>query len=118
VARQGFNGWFSGPDGIVLSQVVDADVRVVGNTIETGATEGLGGLGLFRDNDQGAGVRLGTFDKARIYLIDNRIVARPYGIVATGFTKSVRWWIKGLRTEDVATPVYYDEASVPNKPVT
>ncbi|MEX2457869.1 MAG: hypothetical protein WD770_02665 [Actinomycetota bacterium] len=116
VARQGFNGWFAGPDGLVLSQVVHADVRVVGNVIQTGAAEGLGAVELFRDYDQGAGIRLGTFDRARVYLYDNTVVARPYGISAAGFTESVRWWIRGLRTEDVATPVAYDEASVPNKP--
>jgi hypothetical protein len=113
--RTGWNGLWSGPDGIRIQQVVNGEVRVTGNSVGFVSPEGLPAMVFFRDQDHGAGIRLGTVDRSDVYLFGNTVTRRPYGIVASQFTKTTHWWIKDFRTTEVGQRVVYD-ASVVNPP--
>ena len=56
-----------------------------------------------------------TLDKADLFLWGNSVARRPYGIVASQFTKSTHWSIRDFRTSEVGQRVVYDE-SVTNPP--
>jgi hypothetical protein len=113
--RAGWNGLWGGPDGIRIQQVRNGEVRVIDNSVGFVASEGLHATFPFRDWDQGAGIRVYTLEKADLYLWGNSVVRRPFGIVASQFTKSTHWSIKDFRTTEVGQRVVYDE-SVANPP--
>lgn len=102
--------------GITVRQAVDIDLHIGGNSI-TGAdmVKENDVLGLESKLNLGAGINLLTLDEARVYIHDNRVMHREFGVLATQFSKSVRWWVDGLRTSDVSKPVQYDN-SVKNPP--
>jgi hypothetical protein len=106
---------FGGRDGIRVFSAVDADLRIVGNVIEASKPEGLAATQPFRWFDGSAGIRLQTLDLDYVYVDGNRVTNRMFGVVATQFTETVRWWVRGLSTSGVSQDVVYD-TSVPNPP--
>lgn len=62
------------------------------------------------------GIFLNDIDKANIYISNNVLKQHEMGIQASRFTKSVYWFISGLRTEDVQHDVYWNGNDVPNAP--
>jgi hypothetical protein len=102
--------------GITVQQAIDVDVHIARNVVD--------GADMVAENDplklesrlnQGAGINLLTLDRARVHIHDNRVTHRDFGVLATQFSKTVKWWVKGLRTADVEKPVQYDD-SVSNPP--
>jgi hypothetical protein len=110
-----FGDLFGGRDGIRVLQVIDAEVRVVGNVIEGTPREGLAASEMFRSFDGSAGIRLQTLDRASVYVDRNRVTQRAFGVAATQLTETVRWWVRGLSTSEVGQDVTYDD-SVANPP--
>jgi hypothetical protein len=102
-------------DGITISQAVDLNLRIVGNSVDGSYGEEDATTALEREFDHGAGIYLWDIDKARVRILDNRVVDRTYGVRASSMSESVDWLIEGLRTTAVEDDVYYD-SSVANKP--
>ena len=62
-----------------------------------------------------AGIYLYDVNKGSIDIRNNVISDRYYGIRASQFTRSVWWWVSGLKASGVEQEVYYDQ-SVANEP--
>ena len=62
-----------------------------------------------------SGIRLDDVDEGMVHLMGNSVMGTYFGINARQMTKTVRWWIEGLKTSEVAEPIYYDN-SVKNRP--
>lgn len=110
-----FSGWL---DGIWVQQATDIDLHIADNTIIGAPPTPQDQRNVFDDlfgGSQGAGIRLGQIDRSDLYLHDNKVARRPYGVYATNFTDSVEWWVTGLRTKEVGQRVYYD-SSVAHEP--
>lgn len=107
--------FFGGRDGIRIEHLADADVRAVGNSIETARPAGLAASEPFRSWDQGSGFRISFLTKSRVWVLDNRVTNRPYGVVASQFARGVHWWVRGLYTRNVSQDIVYDD-SVRNPP--
>jgi hypothetical protein len=106
--------FFDGPrDGITVDQGVDVLVKIVGNAISAPAAADRSPLMTTWVDD--AGINLWAMDQSRVYIARNSVTNTVYGIRAADFTKTVHWAIRGLATQGVAQPVYYDN-SVPNHP--
>ena len=102
--------------GITVRQAVDIDLHIAGNTVDgADMVQEQDVLGLESKLNMGAGINLLTLDEARVHIHDNRVTHREFGVLASQFTKSVRWWVGGLKTSDVSKPVQYDN-SVKNPP--
>ena len=102
--------------GITIQQAVDVNVQIAGNRVD--------GADMVEENDplkleskinRGAGVNLLALDKANVRIHDNLVRHRTIGVLASQFTKSVKWWVKDLRTADVEKRVQYDD-TVSNPP--
>lgn len=96
--------------GIDVERARDLRLRIIDNKV-VGVDE------EFPNNqldpwDQNAGIRLRDVRVARVYLLDNVVANRHYGIEASQF-KDVRWWIGNLVTRDVEEDVSYDGSSNP-----
>ena len=63
--------------------------------------------------DTNAGILLQNVDKADVWLVDNSVANRHYGIHATNFTVSVRWFIGKFNSSNVDQPVMSE--NVPRK---
>ncbi|MGH2739402.1 MAG: hypothetical protein ACRDH6_02805 [Actinomycetota bacterium] len=110
-----FTSWL---DGILVERATDIDLHIAENTILGAPPTPQAERNIFDDlfgGSQGAGIRLGQVDKGDLYIHDNRVTRRPFGVHATNFSDSVDWWITNLRTKDVGQRVYYDE-SVAHEP--
>jgi hypothetical protein len=106
---------FSSRDGIYVSRATDVKLSIVGNAID-GAIDEQDTYKPIRERfDYGSGINLYDIDKARVYLFNNQVTSRTYGVQASGMSSTVQWWIKGLKTSDVEKAVYYD-SSVKNEP--
>lgn len=102
--------------GITVRQAVDIDLHIAGNYVDgVDMVEENDVLGLESRLNKGAGINLLGLDEARVHIHDNRVTHREFGILAANFSKSVRWWVDGLKTYDVSKPVQYDD-SVKNPP--
>lgn len=62
-----------------------------------------------------AGIFMDNFDAARIKIDNNKVSDFDYGVRASTFTKTTRWWVNDLDTKNVGTRIYYDD-SVANHP--
>ena len=69
------------------------------------------------DNDMysSSGIQLQDFDASKIKIRNNRVTGFDFGVLASTFTETVKWWIRDLKTKDVGTRIYYDD-SVANHP--
>jgi hypothetical protein len=102
--------------GITVQQAVDIDLNIIGNRIfGPNMVEEGDVLNLEGKLNKGAGINLLVLDKGRVKIMNNLVTSRGFGVLATQFTKSVRWWVKGLKTADVEKAVQYDD-SVKNPP--
>jgi hypothetical protein len=73
-----------------------------------------GPLAMLEQRDTNAGVYLHNIDKAHVWVVDNSVANRTYGVRAENFTVSVMWVVADLSTKNVKQPVHYD--NVPRKP--
>ncbi len=103
-------------DGIQIRTVRDGDLRVVGNVIEAPPAGKTKPFTLLASLGRAAGIRIEGVSEGRVWLYDNRVANRHFGVFATRLEKNVRWWIRGLVTEGVAEEIHYD-ASVRNEPI-
>ena len=102
--------------GITVHQAVDIDLHIANNYVDgADMVQEQDVLGLESKLNLGAGINLLTLDEANVHIHDNRVTHREFGVLASQFTKSVRWWVGGLKTSDVSKPVQYDK-SVKNPP--
>ena len=106
---------FRNKDGISIRQAKDLKLSIVGNTISGSFPDDDPATTLRKELDYGSGISLNGIDKARIYIYDNQVSSRVYGVRASSMTSSVQWWIRGLKTSAVEDDVYYDN-SVANQP--
>lgn len=103
-------------NGITVQQAVDLNLHIADNSIQGPDMVSEGdALGLESKLNAGAGINLLVLDKARVHIHDNLVTHRDFGVLASQFTKSVKWWVNGLKTADVEKKVHYDE-SVANPP--
>jgi hypothetical protein len=103
--------------GITVQQAVDIDLNIIGNRVFGPKMVEEGDILELESKllNKGAGINLLTLDKGRVQIRKNLVTSRTFGVLATQFTKSVRWWVKGLKTADVEKAVQYD-SSVKNPP--
>lgn len=106
---------FSGQDGISISQATDLKLSIVGNTIDGSYGEADATTPVRKQFDYGSGIYLWQIDKARVFVLDNKVIDRTNGVYASSMSSSVEWWVDGLKTSGVERDVYYD-SSVANKP--
>lgn len=102
-------------DGITVSQAQDVKLSITGNKIDGAFSEADMTSDVDEFFDNGSGIYLSSIDKARVFILDNRVKDRIYGVEARQMGSSVRWWIGGLKTSGVRQDVYYD-SSVANEP--
>jgi hypothetical protein len=106
---------FQANDGIAVWNARDLKLSIVNNVIDGSLDEADPTTAVRKELDHGSGIYLASIDEAKVYLYNNRITDRSYGIRASQMSDSVQWWIAGLRTAGVDQEVYYD-SSVRNKP--
>ena len=106
---------FQSKNGIQISQAVDVNLSIVGNLVNGSYGEEEVTTDLQRQFDGGAGIYLWDIDKAKVRILDNRVIDRTYGVHASSMTDTVDWWVDGLRTRAVEDDIYYD-SSVANEP--
>lgn len=105
----------SSRDGIFVRDARDLKLSITGNRIDGSFDEADVFKPLREEFDYGSGIHLQRIEKAKVYLLNNTVSSRSYGIRASDMSSSVRWWIGGLKTSDVEQDVYYDD-SVENDP--
>lgn len=102
-------------DGIAAHTARDVRMEIRNNVIRGPAPVQEGELerqyeDVFTGPPQSAGIRLFTFDKSRIYVLGNSVTRRTFGVIASDFSDSVRWWVDNLRTQEVEDDVAYDSS--------
>ena len=112
MGRQTEDMFFSSVQGISVDAAQALTLRIAGNTIKEAVPE-TNAVTHEADND--AGIWLNNLDKANVYIMDNGVTDTAYGVFARELSKTVRWWIGGLKTTRVGMAVYYDN-SVANQP--
>lgn len=85
--------------GIEVRNATDVHTVIKGNRIVGWAPSNV--LSFLERWDSDAGILLQNVDKASIYLIDNTIANRHYGVRSVNFTISVKWFIDNLKTSNV-----------------
>lgn len=104
---------FGSLTGIAVDDARGLSLRIKDNTIDWVSPVDNN---LYREwVARGTGISLWSFDTASIRLEGNTVRNLWTGIQASDLTKDVSWWITGLKTQGVNTPVSYD-SSVANKP--
>lgn len=103
---------FSSLEGISVHQAQALVLRIENNTVKETVRETSS---TTRDADSDAGIWLNDIKKANVYLSGNAVSDMAYGVFARQFSKTVNWWISGLKTSKVGMDVYYDN-SVANQP--
>lgn len=109
-----FGDVLGGRYGIVVQQAVDVTLRVTGNRIH--GADALGEedlLGLESRLNKAAGIRLDRIADADLYIERNEVAHRTYGVHASNFPKSVRWWVNSLTVGDVERAVFYENVKNP-----
>jgi hypothetical protein len=98
--------------GIEVVNARDLHLMIEGNRITGWRPSGP--LAMLEQRDTNAGVYLHNIDKAHVWVVDNSVANRTYGVRAENFTVSVMWVVADLSTKNVKQPVHYD--NVPRKP--
>jgi hypothetical protein len=104
--------FFSSLNGISVDAAQVLTLKISGNTVKETVAETNA---ITHDADNDAGIWLNNLDQANVYIAKNQVTDLAYGVFARELSKTVNWWINGLQTTRVATPVYYDN-SVANQP--
>jgi hypothetical protein len=95
-------------NGIEVQRAQDVTLRIAGNRI-AGAPRSDGPLGLL-NRGRDSGVYLHELDKADIWITDDTVSNRSYGVRAEKFTPTVHWVIRDLETHHVDQSVYTDDS--------
>ena len=106
------NELFSTLHGIAVHAAQGLELRISGNSVKETVPETNS---VTHEADSDAGIYLDDLDKATVYVAQNNLTDTAYGVYARQMSKTVNWWITGLRTTRVGMPVYYDN-SVENQP--
>lgn len=102
-----------GRHGVFVRHARYLTLNIIGNQVA--------GPNLLADKDMlkverelynGAGVYLDTLEEAEVHIYNNTVSNRKYGVQAANMPRSVKWWIDGLRVENVKQDVYYDDTVV------
>jgi hypothetical protein len=95
------DAFFSGKqlNGIEVRNATDVHTQVQGNRITGWKPNGF--LSFLERWDTNAGILLQNVDKAHIYLVDNSVANRHFGIRSQNFTVTVSWVIDNLKTSNV-----------------
>jgi hypothetical protein len=112
-------GWSGGFNGIDVSQAQHLALRIVGNTIalDKGEQSTAPDVDVLGWNEGTSGIFMNTLDVGNVYVFGNELKDFSYGVRAANFTKTVKWWVRGLKTTRVQDPLYYDN-SVKSQPKT
>jgi hypothetical protein len=89
--------------GIEMRNAKDVHTHIVSNRITGWKPNGF--LSFLERWDTNAGILLHNVDKADVWMLDNSVANRHYGIHAVNFTVSVRWFIGKFKTSNVSQPV-------------
>jgi hypothetical protein len=111
---------FSHRDGIVVNQAQGLMLHIARNKVGwlqavVNPADELDAVTAVDELDSVSGIRLYNLDHARVHILKNQLTRFEFGVYATGFSNSVKWWISRLATKDVDRRVYYDD-SVANHP--
>ena len=98
--------------GIDVRNATDVTTRIRKNKITGWKPNTF--LKFLENSDTDAGILLQNVDKADVWIIGNSVANRHYGVRATNFTVSTRWFIGSLKTTNVDEPVSYQ--NVPRRP--
>jgi hypothetical protein len=104
---------FENRDGIAVWNAKDVKLQIVGNAITYDGSEDPLAVTDYEHGD--AGIRLQTVDLADVLIAQNSVANTYYGVAASRMTDKVFWTVRGLVTDGVTEPVYYDN-SVKNEP--
>lgn len=104
----------SSQSGISANTAKDITLNIIDNRITFEARDVDPG-NLEATFDGGAGIDLWNFDLGTIYIYGNSVANRYYGVRASQFTDSVRWYVDVVQTSGVQETVYWD-SSVQNPP--
>jgi hypothetical protein len=103
---------FTVMNGIAVHAAQGLDLTIAGNSVKETIPESNS---VTHEADNDSGISLNGLDKAHVYIAQNDLTDTAYGVYARELSKTVQWWISGLKTTRVANPVYYDN-SVANQP--
>jgi hypothetical protein len=98
--------------GIDMRNATDVTTRIRKNKITGWKPSSV--LKFLENWDTDAGILLQNVDKTDVWIVGNSVANRHYGVRATNFTVSARWFIGSLKTTNVKEPVSYQ--NVPRKP--
>ncbi len=101
--------WGHSASGISANTAKDITLRIIGNQIGFEERD-FDPAGLQASLDGGSGIDLRDFDIGTIYLFGNSVADRHYGIRASRFSETVRWYIDSLHTSGVEETVYWDQS--------
>lgn len=90
-------------NGVEMRNAADVHTVIQGNTITGWKPNGF--LSFLERWDTNAGILLQNVDKANIYLVDNSVANRHYGVRSVNFTVTVNWVIDNLKTTNVSERV-------------
>jgi hypothetical protein len=108
--RNAANVWDAPSTGIDVHQARDLHLHIIDNVISGPKGDQTPSVGDSIAGYVTSGIKLEDVEKAWIHLSMNEISSRQVAIYARRFTR-VKWWISGLRTQDVVTEVDYDNSS-------
>lgn len=101
--------------GITVWRARDLSLKIIGNKVAGPSESSTPELDAFGWWDTNAGILLSGLDKGTVEIYDNTVIDRGVGVQAQDMSKSVRWIIRSLRTNNVEQDVAYDD-SVKNPP--
>jgi hypothetical protein len=85
--------------GIEVRNAKDLHLHIKGNSITGWKPNGF--LAFLEHWDSNAGILLNNVDKGDVWLVNNSVANRHYGIHAMNFTVSTRWFIGNFKTTNV-----------------
>lgn len=97
--------------GIEVWNVKDLELRIANNRVVSEIQENA----VSEMWQRTAGILLQDVDEADVFVTENQVSNTWYGVRASYLSESVEWWVRGLKTDGVEEPVYYDR-SVSNPP--
>ena len=98
--------------GIDMRNATDVTARIKNNKITGWKPTNV--LSFLERWDTNAGILLQNVDKSDVWIVGNSVANRHYGIHATNFTVSARWFIGSFETSNVQDRVAYE--NVPRSP--
>ncbi|MFN2388751.1 MAG: hypothetical protein ABR575_03990 [Actinomycetota bacterium] len=115
LVKQEMTTTFEWMHGITVERAQDLTLKMVDNSVIGPKSDDQLESPVAHWWDPNVGILLRDIDKATLHLYGNQVANRAMGIQAQSMTKTVRWIVDGLKTENVEQDVYWDE-SVKNPP--